>query len=84
MEIDNWLKGSDGIVIECDEDEINQYTLILVTPLCEVGIKSQKRSGGQRTMILKEVMKIKGKLIVKNSPKLLKYIQTRMGKEMFD
>jgi hypothetical protein len=84
MKVDNWLKDTEGIVIECEEDEITPYTSILVTPLYKEGVKSPKGSDGQRTMILKEIMKIKGRLIVKNSPKLLEYIQTRMGKEMFD
>jgi hypothetical protein len=84
MKTDNWLDGADGIVIECEEEDITPYTLILVTPLYSKGEKSPKGSGGQRTMVLKEAMEIKGKLIVKNSPKLLEYIQTRMGKRMFD
>jgi len=84
MKTDNWLNGAEGIVIECDENDITPYTLVLVTPLYMEGAKSPKGSGGQRTMTLKEVMEIKGKLIIKNSPKLLEYIQTRMGKGMFD
>lgn len=84
METDNWLKGADGIVMECEEDDITPYTLVLVTPLYTEGTKSPRGSGGQRTMILKEAMKIKGRLVIKNSPKLLEYIQTRMGKGMFD
>jgi len=84
MKVDNWLKGAEGIVIECEEEDITPYTLVLVTPLYEKRAKSSKGSGGQRTMMLNEVLKIKGRVVVKNSPKLLEYIQTRIGKEMFD
>ena len=84
MEADDWLKGADGIVIECEEDDITLYSLVLVTPLYTEGAKSPRGNGGQRTMTLQEASKIKGRLVVKNSPKLLEYIQTRMGKGMFD
>ena len=84
MKKDNWLKNAEGIVMECGEEEITPYTLVLVTPLYMQGAKSPRGSEGQKTMLLKEAMEIKGRLVVKNSPKLLEYIQTRMGKKMFD
>jgi len=84
MEKDDWLKGADGIVIECEEDEITPYTLISVTPLYIEGVKIPKGSGGQRTMMLKEALKINKKFVVKNSPKLIDYLKTRIGKDIFD
>jgi len=84
MEKDDWLNGADGIVIECEEDNITPYTLISVTPLYLKGVKIPKGSEGQRTMMLKEALKINKRLVVKNSPKLIDYLQTRIGKDVFD
>ena len=41
-EIDDWLKDADGVVIECEEDEITPYTLVSITPFYE---KSGERTG---------------------------------------
>ena len=84
MKTEDWLKGADGIVIECEEDDITPYTLISVTPLYIEGVKIPKGSEGQKTMILKEALKINKRLVVKNSPKLMDYLKTRIGKDIFD
>ena len=81
MEIRYWLKEADGIVIECEEENINPYTLVSVTPLVMEGKKSS--SGGQRTMTLQEAFKIPKRQVIKGQ-KLIDYLKTRIGKKEFD
>jgi len=82
MKDEDWLKDADGIVIECEEDEINPHTLVSVTPLYMEG-KRHTGDGGQRNMTLQEAFKIQKRQIVKGQ-RLLDYLKTRIGKKEFD
>lgn len=80
-EIDNWLKDADGVVIECEEDEITPYTLVSITRFYE---KSGKHlASGQRSVLLKEAFNIEKRQIVKGQ-KLIDYLNSRIGKKEFD
>ena len=81
MKKEDWLKEADGIVIECEEDEINPYTLVSVTPFYEK--RMAQGTGGQRTMLLKEALNIDKRQITKGE-KLISYLQSRIGKKIFD
>ncbi len=81
MEIEDWLKNANGIVIECEEDNIDPYTLVSVTRLY---IEGKTSSGsGQRSMTLQEALKINKRQIAKGD-KLIAYFNSRKGKEIFD
>ena len=81
MKIEDWLKDADGIVIECEEDDINPHTLVSVTPSYVEGTTSS--GGGQRTMTLQEALKINKKQIAKGD-KFIAYLNSRIGKKIFD
>ena len=78
---EDWLKDVDGIVIECEEDNINPYTLVSVTPLYMKGKTGSAK--GQRNMTLEEAFKIDKKQIARGV-KLLEYLKSRIGKKVFD
>lgn len=81
MKTEDWLKDADGIVIECEEDDINPHTLVSVTPTYMEGTKSS--GGGQRIMTLQEALKINKKQIAKGD-KFIAYLNSWIGKKIFD
>lgn len=80
-EIEEWLKDADGVVIECEEEDITPHTLVSITPFYEKSGKHQAE--GQRTILLKEAFKIERRQIVKGQ-KLIDYLSSRIGKKEFD
>ena len=81
MKTKDWLKETDAVIIECEEDEINPYTLVSVSPFnteTNEWLKFEKES-----MTLKEALKINKRQIIHND-KLKEYLKTRIGKKIFD
>ena len=80
-EVEEWLKDADGIVIECEEDNISPNTLVSITPMyVRVGKHS---ASGQRNVTLEEALKIDKKQIAKGE-NLISYLNSRIGKKIFD
>ncbi len=81
MKTEDWLKEVDGIVIECEEDDINPHTLVYVAPFYT---KTPKNSSNiTKSMTLQEALKINKRQIVKGD-NLINYLKTRIGKKIFD
>ena len=81
MKTEDWLKEADVIVIECQEDEISEFTLVHVMPF---NTKTQELLINHRKeMLLKEALKIKKRQIAKGD-NLINYLKRRIGKKMFD
>jgi len=80
-ESNDWLKEADGIVIECEEEEINPYTLVSVTPFYTK--KADSSVDGPRNMTLQEALNIKKRQIAKGE-NLIAYLHSRIGKKIFD
>lgn len=81
MKTKDWLKEADAIIIECDEDDISPHTLVSVSPYntkTKEWLKFQKES-----MTLQEALKLDKKQIA-HSNKLIEYLNSRIGKKIFD
>ena len=81
MKTEDWLKEADAIVIECQEDSINEFTLVQVMPFNTK--TNELLINYKKEMILKEAFKIKKRQIVKGD-KLIAYLKSRLGKKEFD
>ena len=73
----NWLKNADAVIIECNEDNINDCSLVSVSPYNTQ--KSEWLINTKREMLLKEAEKIKKRQIVKGK-NLIKYYQSQIKK----
>ncbi|MBS3091765.1 hypothetical protein J4217_04955 [Candidatus Pacearchaeota archaeon] len=81
MKTKDWLKEADAIVIECEEEEITPYTLVLVSPF---NTKTQEHLVNvRREMLLNEALNIPKRQIAKGQ-KLIDYLSSRIGKKIFD
>jgi len=73
----DWLKDADAIIIECYEDEVNEHSLVDVTPF---NTKTKEHLiNVRREMILKDAEKIKKRQIV-HGDNLMKYYQSQLNK----
>ncbi len=57
MKTEDWLRKSDAIVIECQEDSINEHTLVYVMPFNTK--TNELLINYKKEMLLKEALKIK-------------------------
>lgn len=81
MKTKDWLNEADAVVIECQEDDINEHTLVNVTPF---NTKTQELLINYREeMLLKEALKINKRQIAKGD-NLINYLKTKIGKKIFD
>ena len=81
IKTEDWLKKADAIVIECQEDSITEFTLVHVMPF---NTQTQEILIDHREeMLLKEALKIKKRQIAKGE-KLISYLNSRIGKKIFD
>ena len=79
MRTEDWLKEADAIVIECQEDSINEYTLVHVMPF---NTKTNELLIDRREeMLLKEALKINKRQIAKGD-KLIDYLGSQIGKKI--
>ena len=75
----DWIDKSDAIMIECDEDVIDELSLVFVSPY---NTKTKAWPINlKRTMLLKEAEKINKKQIVKGD-NLIKYYQSKIDKKI--
>jgi hypothetical protein len=81
MKTEDWLKESDTIVIECQEDSVNEYTLVEVMPFDTK--TNELLIDHKEIMLLKEALKINKRQIAKGN-KLIEYLRSRLGKRIFD
>lgn len=72
---EDWLKKSDAIIIECDDDVVNEYSLVSISPY---NTKTKEwLINSKKEVILKEAEKIKKRQIVKGD-NLKKYYQSQL------
>ena len=65
MKTGDWLKETDAVVIECEEDEISPHTIVLVRPF---NTKTQEFLVNKgKEMTLQESLKIDKRQIVKGA-----------------
>lgn len=69
---EDWLKKSDAIIIECDDDVVNEYSLVYISPY---NTKTKEwLINLKKEVLMKEALKNKKRLIAKGE-NVLKFLR---------